>query len=240
MDQLAIHRRAVEVEARQVAMHRELGRVQLVAHRTYRPARGLGQQQVLDLRGPYLDDMNLRISQCGAGPVISGILWRLECASAQTCEVCGRPGKVRCLDRMAKVTCGCCAGPRRASLALTRLLRDPDKTAGGKPSEETWCTTGHRSASTARSSFRLASARHRACVLNNFLHQPRTDGQSQTLGRSSSTRTGRGSRSVRLTLTPRVNGYSPMFDELFRLLGISPSVAAAQAPCMQPRRIAPK
>ena len=62
MDQLAIHRRAVEVEASQVAMHRELGRVQLVAHRTYRLARGLGQQQVLDLRGPYLDDMNLRIS----------------------------------------------------------------------------------------------------------------------------------------------------------------------------------
>jgi hypothetical protein len=37
LDQLAVHRRDLEVEARQVAVHRELGRVHLVAHRAHRP-----------------------------------------------------------------------------------------------------------------------------------------------------------------------------------------------------------
>lgn len=93
------------------------------------------------LGGPCLDDLNLRITQRGIDPVISSILRRLERATAQTCEVCGRPGKVRCLDRNVKVLCGGCAGPRLASLAVTRVLRDLDETANGKPSEEIWWTT---------------------------------------------------------------------------------------------------
>ena len=93
------------------------------------------------LGGPFMDDINLRITQRGIDPVISGILRRLERATAQTCEVCGRPGKVRCLDRTVKVLCSCCAGPRLASLAMTRLLRDLNETANGKPSDEVWWTT---------------------------------------------------------------------------------------------------
>lgn len=93
------------------------------------------------LGGPCLDDLNLRITQRGVDPVISGILRRLERATAQTCEVCGMPGKVRCLDRSVKILCACCAGPRLASLAVTRVLRDLDETAKGRPSEEIWWTT---------------------------------------------------------------------------------------------------
>jgi hypothetical protein len=48
VDQLAVHRRDLEVEARQVAVHRELGRVHLVAHRAHRAIRGLGLQQVFE------------------------------------------------------------------------------------------------------------------------------------------------------------------------------------------------
>ena len=93
------------------------------------------------LVGPYVDDINLRITQRGIDPVISGILRRLERATAQTCEVCGRPGKVRCLDRTVKILCGCCAGPRLASFAVTRVLRDLDETASGKSSDEVWWAT---------------------------------------------------------------------------------------------------
>ena len=95
----------------------------------------------ITLGGPFMDDINLRITQCGADPVVSGILRRLECATAQTCEVCAQPGRVRCLDRTVQVLCGCCAGPRLASLAVTRLLRDLTETANGKPSDEVWWTT---------------------------------------------------------------------------------------------------
>ena len=93
------------------------------------------------LTGPFMDDINVRITQRGADPVVSGILRRLECACANTCEVCGRPGKIRCLDRTVKVLCAGCAGPRLASVAVTRVLRDLDETADGKPSEEIWWTT---------------------------------------------------------------------------------------------------
>ena len=95
----------------------------------------------ITLGGPFMDDINLRITQRGIDPVISGILRRLERSTAQSCEICGRPGKVRCLDRTVKVLCGCCAGPRLASVALTRVLRDLDETANGKPSEDVWWTT---------------------------------------------------------------------------------------------------
>ena len=96
---------------------------------------------LVTLGGPCLDDLNLRITQRGVDPVISGILRRLDRATARTCEVCGRQGKVRCLDRSVKILCACCAGPRLASLAVTRVLRDLDETAKGRPSEEIWWTT---------------------------------------------------------------------------------------------------
>lgn len=92
----------------------------------------------ITVRGPYVDDLNLRVTQSAIDPVVAGILRRLERATAQTCEVCGRPGRLRCLDRTVKVLCGHCAGPRLASLALTRVMRDLDKTAKGSPDEETW------------------------------------------------------------------------------------------------------
>ena len=90
------------------------------------------------VRGPYVDDLSLRVTQSGPDPVVAGILKRLERATAQTCELCRRPGKLRCLDRTVKVLCGHCAGPRLASLAVTRVLRDLDKTAKGSPDEEIW------------------------------------------------------------------------------------------------------
>ena len=90
------------------------------------------------VRGPYMDDLNLRVTQSAPDPVVAGILKRLERATAQTCEVCRRPGKLRCLDRTVKVLCGQCAGPRLAALALTRVMRDLDKTANGSSDEEVW------------------------------------------------------------------------------------------------------
>lgn len=90
------------------------------------------------VRGPYMDDLNLRVTQSAPDPVVAGILRRLERATAQTCELCRRPGKLRCLDRTVKVLCGQCAGPRLASLALTRVMRDLDQTAKGSPDEEIW------------------------------------------------------------------------------------------------------
>ena len=90
------------------------------------------------VRGPYMDDLNLRVTQSAPDPVVAGILKRLERATAQTCEVCGRPGKLRCLDRTVRVLCGHCAGPRLAVLALTRVMRDLDKTANGSSDEEIW------------------------------------------------------------------------------------------------------
>lgn len=59
--------------------------------------------------GPFLDDLNLRVTQSAFDPVVAGILRRVERA-----------------------------GPRLASLALTRVLRDLDETANGSPSEEIW------------------------------------------------------------------------------------------------------
>lgn len=92
----------------------------------------------ITVRGPYMDDLNLKVTQSALDPVVAGILRRLERATAQTCEMCGRPGRIRCLDRTVKVLCGHCAGPRLAYLALTRVIRDLDKTANGSPDEEIW------------------------------------------------------------------------------------------------------
>ena len=46
VDQLAVHRRTLEVEACQFAVHRELGGVHLMADRAHSAVRGLGLQQV--------------------------------------------------------------------------------------------------------------------------------------------------------------------------------------------------
>ena len=92
----------------------------------------------ITVRGPYIDDLNLRVTQSAFDPVVAGILRRLERATAQTCEVCGRTGRLRCLDRTVKVLCGHCAGPRLASVALTRVMRDLDKTVKGTLNEEIW------------------------------------------------------------------------------------------------------
>jgi hypothetical protein len=53
--QLAIHRRDLEVEARHVAMHRELRRLHLVADRAHRAVRAFGLQQMLDQPARGLD-----------------------------------------------------------------------------------------------------------------------------------------------------------------------------------------
>ncbi len=90
------------------------------------------------VRGPYIDDLSLRVTQSAPDPVVASILKRLERATAQTCEVCSRPGKLRCLDRTVKILCSHCAGPRLASLALARVLRDLDKAADGSLGEEIW------------------------------------------------------------------------------------------------------
>lgn len=90
------------------------------------------------VRGPYLDNLNLRVTQSAVDPVVAGILKRLERTTAQTCEVCRRPGRMRCLGRFVKVLCGPCAGPRLASVALTRVIRDLDNTVKGSWDEEIW------------------------------------------------------------------------------------------------------
>lgn len=54
-DERAVHRRDLEVEACQVAVHRESCRVHLVADRAHRAVRGLGLQQVLDEPARGLD-----------------------------------------------------------------------------------------------------------------------------------------------------------------------------------------
>ena len=92
----------------------------------------------ITVRGPYMDDLNLRVTQSAFDTVVAGILRRVERATGQTCEVCGRPGKLRCLDRTVRILCGHCAGPRLASLALTRVLHDLDKIADGSSDEEIW------------------------------------------------------------------------------------------------------
>lgn len=92
----------------------------------------------ITVRGPYADDLNLRVTQSGSDAVVAGILKRLERVTAQTCEVCGRPGRLRCQDRRVWVLCGHCAGPRLAALALTRVLSDLEKTTDGSPDEEIW------------------------------------------------------------------------------------------------------
>ena len=93
----------------------------------------------ITVSGPYMEDLNLRVGQNGTDSVVAGILGRLERKTAQTCERCGRPGTLRLLDRpVIKVLCGFCAGPRLASAALSRLLRDMNQSVSSSLSKEIW------------------------------------------------------------------------------------------------------
>lgn len=90
------------------------------------------------LGGPYTDDLNLRLTQSDVDHAVARVLGRLERATAQTCEICARPGRVRSLGSTVRILCGSCAGPRLAFVAVTRLLQELDETASGDPSEEIW------------------------------------------------------------------------------------------------------
>ena len=90
------------------------------------------------LGGPYTDDLNLRLTQSDADHAVARVLGRLERATAQTCEICARPGRVRSLGSTVRILCGLCVGPRLALVAVTRLLQELDETAIGGPSEEIW------------------------------------------------------------------------------------------------------
>ena len=90
------------------------------------------------LGGPFIDDLNLRLTQSDADHAVSRVLGRLERTTAQTCEICARPGRVRSLGSTVKILCGSCVGPRLALVAVTRLLRELDESPSGDPSEEIW------------------------------------------------------------------------------------------------------
>ena len=76
------------------------------------------------LDGPLMADCNLYLTHRGGDRVIEGILGRLERTTAQTCEVCGRPGRLRIFGQTLKVLCPVCAAPRLALHAVSKLLRD--------------------------------------------------------------------------------------------------------------------
>ena len=76
------------------------------------------------LDGPLMADCNLYVTHRGGDRVIKGILGRLERTTAQTCEVCGRPGWLRVFGQTVKVLCPVCAAPRFALQAVSQLLSD--------------------------------------------------------------------------------------------------------------------
>jgi len=65
--------------------------------------------------------------------VVDGILRKLRQRTACTCEVCGRPGKSRTLERDALVLCPRCAGPRllRDHIAQFKSLLDVRSVGAG-------------------------------------------------------------------------------------------------------------
>lgn len=83
------------------------------------------------LDGPLMADCNLHITHRGGDSVIKGILSRLERTTAQTCEVCGRPGRLRVFGMTIKVLCAVCAAPRLALHAVSQLLGDLGLAAEG-------------------------------------------------------------------------------------------------------------
>ena len=76
------------------------------------------------LDGPLMADCNMYVTHRGGDRVIKGILGRLERTTAQTCEVCGQPGRLRVFERTVKVLCSVCAAPRFALQAVSQLLSD--------------------------------------------------------------------------------------------------------------------
>ena len=83
------------------------------------------------LDGPLMADCNLHLTHRGGDSVIKGILRRLERTTAQTCEVCGRPGRLRVFGMTIKVLCAVCAAPRLALHAVSQLLGDLQLAAEG-------------------------------------------------------------------------------------------------------------
>ena len=88
--------------------------------------------------GPHIEDINLRVSQKGSDPVVAGILGRLARVTAQTCEVCGSPGTLRCMGGTTKVLCSRCAAPRMASHALGQLLTELEAADHGRAGRIIW------------------------------------------------------------------------------------------------------
>ena len=93
--QLAVHRRDLEVEAGQIAVHRELRCVHLVAHRAHRPVGRLGLQQMLEQPARALQRRrrapgSTRSAQAPAMPCRRSCLsstvethaWSISCASS--------------------------------------------------------------------------------------------------------------------------------------------------------------
>ena len=87
------------------------------------------------LDGPMMADCNLRVTHRGGDRVIEGILGRLERTTAQTCEVCGRPGRLRVRGLTIRVLCPVCAAPRLALQAVLQLLSDLKLAAEGAPAK---------------------------------------------------------------------------------------------------------
>lgn len=87
------------------------------------------------LDGPLMGDCTLYVTHRGGDRVIEGILGRLERTTAQTCEVCGRPGRLRVLGQTINVLCPVCAAPRFALQAVSQLLSDLKLAAEGGPTK---------------------------------------------------------------------------------------------------------
>lgn len=87
------------------------------------------------LDGPLMADCNLYVTHRGGDRVIKGILGRLERTTAQTCEVCGRVGRLRVFGQKIKVLCPVCTAPRLALHAVSQLLSDLTLAVEGGPTK---------------------------------------------------------------------------------------------------------
>jgi len=77
------------------------------------------------LSGPFVNDISLSIVAKGQDSVVSGIARCLSARTEQTCERCGRAGRLRTLaTRQVAVLCPKCAAPRILNAELTQLLRE--------------------------------------------------------------------------------------------------------------------
>ena len=90
------------------------------------------------LGGPFVNDISLTISADRNDCVVSGIARSLSIRTEQTCEKCGKVGRLRTIrSRGVAVLCPTCAAPRILSVELTHLLRDVGH-AGGTQSPRNW------------------------------------------------------------------------------------------------------